>query len=155
MDETFWLNVVMRWVHVASAVVGVGATLFMRFVIVPALARVPNGGEVLDAIHPGLKRLVHGALGMLFLSGFYNYLAVAVPRIRELKDQASPAVERLAMYHPVMGFKIILSMVLFLIATLLLMRIPSFHENRRKWLTVNSLIGLLILFLAAYLRRLW
>ncbi len=154
MDETFWFVVVMRWLHVASAVVGVGTTLFMRFVIVPALARVPNGGEVLDQIRPGLKRVIHSALGLLILTGFYNYLAVAVPRIKQLKSTGL-AAEQLALYHPIMGFKIILSLVLFVVAILLLMPLPSFHENRKTWLSVNSVLGLLILFLAAILRRLW
>lgn len=144
----------MRWLHVASAVVGVGTTLFMRFVIVPALARVPNGGEVLDQIRPGLKRVIHSALGLLILTGFYNYLVVAAPRIRELRSTGL-APEQLAMYHPIMGFKIILSLVLFVVATLLLMPLPSFHENRKTWLSVNSVLGLLILFLGAILRRLW
>ena len=155
MDGIFWVNVLMRWLHVASAVVGVGATLMMRFAVLPALERLPNGGEILDALRPGVKRLIHGALGLLFVTGFYNFIMVAVPRAREVRDAAGPAAERLVAYHPVMGMKILLSLVLFGIAVALLQPVPSFHAKRKTWLTVNSILGLVILLLAAFLRRLW
>lgn len=152
MDGTFWLNLVMRWLHVAAAVAAVGGTLMMRFVILPALATLPNGGEVIDRIRPLFKKLIHSAMGILLLTGFYNYLVVAIPKVRALKEQG---VTTMAAYHPVMGAKILLSLVLFAIAIMLLMPVPSMHEKRKTWLTVNAVLGLLILFLAAFLRRLW
>ena len=152
MDPTFVFNVLMRWLHVASAVVGGGATFRMRFVLLPARSTLPNGDEILGTIRPKFKRLIHSALGLLLLTGFYNYLVVAIPKVREKKDQG---LEVFAAYHPVMGVKILLSFVLFAIAILLLQPAPSFHENRKTWLSVNVVLGLLILLLAAYLRRLW
>src|SRR3712207_2392780 len=122
----FWINVLMRWVHVAAAVVGVGATVAMRFIVLPALARLPNGGEVLDTIRPTLKRVIHSALGVLLLTGLYNFVLVAIPTIKALKE-ANP--NAMAGYHAVMGVKILLSLVLFVIAVLLLKPVPSFHEN--------------------------
>ena len=148
----FWINVLMRWLHVAAAVVGVGATVAMRFVVLPALSRLPNGGEVLDSIRPLLKRVVHSALGVLLLTGLYNYVMVSIPKIRALKA-ADP--NAMAGYHPIMGAKILLALVLFVIAILLLKPVPSFHENRKTWLSVNVVLGMVILLLAAYLRRLW
>lgn len=145
-DPLFLFNVLTRWLHVTSAVVGVGATVMMRFVVLPALARLPNGAEILDAIRPGVKRLIHSALGLLLLTGFYNY-TVAIPKVK--------AAHLGPMYHPAMGIKIVLSFALLVIATLLLKPVPSFHENRKTWLSVNVGLGLLILLLAAYLRRLW
>jgi hypothetical protein len=152
MDETFWINVLMRWLHVASAVVGVGATVAMRFIVLPVLGQLPNGGEVLDAIRPVLKRVVHSAIGLLLLTGLYNYVVVAIPLVRQFKE-ASP--NPMAAYHGIMGAKILLSLALFTIAILLLKPVPSFHENRKTWLSVNVVLGMVILLLAAYLRRLW
>jgi uncharacterized membrane protein len=152
VDGTFWLNLVMRWLHVTAAVAGVGGTLMMRFVILPALSTLPNGGEILDRIRPLFKKLIHSAMGILLLTGFYNYLAVAAPKVKALKEQG---IETLAAYHPVMGVKIILSLVLFTIAIMLLMPVPAMHEKRKTWLTVNAVLGLTILLLAAFLRRLW
>ena len=70
MDPTFILNWLMRWLHIVSAVAGIGATLMMRFAVLPALARMPNGDEVLAQIRPGFKRLIHAALGTALLTGF-------------------------------------------------------------------------------------
>lgn len=152
MDAAFWFNVLMRWVHVAAAVMGVGGTILMRFAVLPALETLPNGSEVLTAIRPMYKRLIHTAIGLLLLTGFYNYIYVSIPKVREFKD-ASP--NPLALYHPVMGMKILLSLALFAIAIAVLAPVPSFHENRKTWLSVNVLLGLVIMLLAAYLRRIW
>jgi uncharacterized membrane protein len=152
MDGTAILNVVMRWLHVAAAVVGVGGTLLMRFVVLPALERLPNGAEVLDAIRPGFKRLIHASIGVLLLTGFYNYLVVAIPRAAPFKE-LSP--NPMASYHPVMGVKILVSLALFAVALLLLAPNSPLHEKRKTWLSVNVVLGLAILLLGAYLRRLW
>lgn len=152
MDATFWFNLLMRWAHVVAAVAGVGATLMMRFVVLPALAGRADGDAILQAIRPGVKRLIHSALGVLILTGFYNYLVVAIPRVREARDRG---MEQFAAYHPVMGTKILLSLVLFGIAIALLKPVPAVHENRKTWLSVNVVLGLVIMLLAAFLRRLW
>jgi putative copper export protein len=152
MDPNFWVNVLMRWLHVGAAVVGVGGTVMMRLVLLPILDRLPNGAEVLAAVRPPFKRLIHSAIGLLFLTGIYNYALVAIPKVREFKG-AEP--NPLAPYHGVMGLKILLSLVLFGIAFALLKPVPALHENRKTWLSVNVVLGLLILLLAAYLRRLW
>jgi hypothetical protein len=151
MDPTFILNWLMRWLHIVSAVAGIGATLMMRFAVLPALARMPNGDEVLAQIRPGFKRLIHAALGTVLLTGLYNYVVVSIPKVRELKE-ANPA---LSSYHPVMGAKILVSLALFAIAILLLQPLPSMEQNRKTWLSVNVVLGLLILLLASFLRRLW
>src|SRR5947209_6311706 len=134
----------MRWLHVAAAVVGVGGTVMLRLVLLPALDRLPNGAEVLGAIRRPFKGLIHGAIGLLLLTGFYNYLVVAMPKVHALKDAA---LERgipnpMAAYNGVMGVKIILSLVLFGIAFALLKPIPAMHENRKSWLSVNVVLGL-------------
>ena len=41
MDALFWFNVLTRWLHITSAVVGVGALLFLWLVLQPALAAEP------------------------------------------------------------------------------------------------------------------
>jgi Ni,Fe-hydrogenase I cytochrome b subunit len=152
MDTPDIISLFTRWLHIASAVVGVGATVMMRFIILPVLERLPNGGEVLAQIRPGFKRLVHSAIGLLLLTGLYNYVVVAIPKVRVGREQG---IETLARYHSVMGVKILLALALFIIAILLLKPVPALEANRKTWLSVNVVLGLLILLLAAYLRRLW
>jgi hypothetical protein len=154
MDISFILAWVMRWLHVVAAVVAVGSTILMRFAVLPALANLPNGEQVLDAIRAPYKKIIHSAIGLLLLTGLYNYIIVAIPKVRALR--ALPQYEAaIANYHSIMGGKIILSLALFAIATMLLAPVPSMHAQRKKWLTVNTVLGLLILLLAAYLRRIW
>lgn len=155
MDGAFWFNVAMRWLHVTAAVAGVGATLFVRLALLPALRRLPDGEAVLEHLRPGLKRLIHAALGTALVTGFYNYIAVATPKAQAVREAAGESAARLAAYHPVMGVKMILSLALLGIAAALLAPVPAFHAKRERWLTVNTIIGLLILLLAAFLRRLW
>ena len=152
MDGMFFFNVLMRWLHVVAAVAGVGGTLMLRFVLLPVLEQLPNGAETLAKVRPGFKRLIHSSLGILILTGFYNYLALVIPKVRLLRESGA---DQLAAYHPVMGVKIILSLALFAIATMLLMPVPAMHEKRKSWLTVNAVLGLTIMLLAAFLRRLW
>lgn len=147
----FWVNVVARYLHVLSAVAGIGGTLMMRFVVLPALDRLPNGQEILTSIHPYFKRLIHMALGVLLLTGFYNYW-VAIQKIHALQAAGAPVP---AGYHPVMGVKVLLSLVLFGISTMLLAPNSSLAQNRKSWLSVNVVLGLVIILLAAYLRRSW
>lgn len=152
MDGEFWVNVVFRWLHVTAAVLGVGGTIMMRFVVLPALASREDGAEVLSAIRPAFKRLIHSAIGLLLVTGFYNYLIVAMPRVKQARAEGNTA---LAAYHGVMGVKILLALALFGIGFALLKPVPSFHENRKTWLSVNAVLGLIILLLAAFLRKLW
>jgi uncharacterized membrane protein len=148
----FWLSVLFRWLHVAAAVVGVGGTVAMRFAILPALERLPNGAEVLAAIREPFKKIIHSALGLLLITGFYNYLMVAIPKLRAQREAGDL---HMAPYHGIMGAKILLSLALFTIAIMLLKPVPALHENRKTWLSVNVVLGMVIMLLAAYLRRLW
>lgn len=157
MEPEALVNVVMRWLHVASAGAALGLTLAARLVLLPALSALPNGAEVMEAIRPRLKSLVHTALGLAILTGLYNYVMVVIPRIREVKADASQVelASRLAPYHGIIGGKILLSLALFVIAILLLKPVPAVYENRKTWLSVNLVLGLLVFLLGAYLRRLW
>jgi putative copper export protein len=145
-DPTFWVNVVSRWLHVTAAVVGVGGIFFLLVAVLPAL-RSGDHAAAADAIRQRYKPWAHGAIGLLLLTGFYNYLWVAVPKLRAETFRGA--------YHGAMGVKIILAFAIFAIAILLLKPVPSFHENRRMWLTVNALLALVVLLIGAYLRRLW
>jgi hypothetical protein len=158
MDQMLAIaNVLMRWLHVGSAAAALGVTLAMRLIVLPALERLPNGAEVLDALRPKLKAVIHGALGLAIVTGIYNYVVVAIPKVRAAKELAEQTgvATKLTRYHPVIGVKILLSLALFTLAILLLKPVPSMHENRKTWLSVNLVLGLLVFLLGAYLRRLW
>ncbi len=154
MDGDFWISLVMRWLHVGSALVGLGAIVAVRFVLLPALRGQADGEGIYDRVRPVLKTVVHSALGLAILTGFYNYVVVSIPAVRE-KREAVDAVSAFAAYHPVMGLKIILSLALFGIGAMLIKPVPAFHEKRDTWYTVGVVLGFLVLLAGAFMRRLW
>src|SRR3954454_250178 len=113
MTALFWFNVLTRWLHVTSAVTAVGAFLFVRLVLLPSVSGQDSGARqaALGAMIPRLKSVIHAALGLLLLTGFYNY-TVAMPKARALAYHS--------LYSSVIGTKILLALILFGLATALL-----------------------------------
>jgi len=151
MGFLFWINVVIRWLHVTSAVTAVGAMIFMRVVLQPAVAGADPSARpsMAKRVLPRFKTLLHSALGLLLLTGVYN-LWIAIPKVRSLAYHT--------LYHSVIGTKILLVLVLFGFVSAVLSSSPAsanMQESRQRWLTVLIILALVILFLSAVLRRLW
>lgn len=141
-----WLDILSRWVHVGTTIVLVGGSVFMRFVLGPAAASLP------DAEHDSLrervvgiwKRFVHGGILLFLLSGFYNYLAVTRPQHEGDK-----------LYHILMGNKILLAFVVFFIGSALVGKSSAFQkmrDNRKTWLTILVLLSAVIVGIAGFLK---
>ncbi|MBP7148910.1 MAG: hypothetical protein KBD01_15365 [Acidobacteria bacterium] len=157
----FYFNVLMRWLHVASAAAALGSLFAARFILLPAWEKLGRGGDFFASIERPFRRLLHITIGLSLVTGLWNYLGVAVPRLMNMRERAQAGmatvgmVERLGPYHALMGTKILLAVVFFVISALLFTPIPAFQRNRRMWLTVDVIVGLLVLLLGAYIRRLW
>jgi uncharacterized membrane protein len=151
MDAQFWVNVLSRWLHVASAVVGIGGVVFLRVALMPAMA-AQEASVREAAMGPVVRRfkiIVHSAIGLLLLTGTYNLLVV-LPKVRTLTYHS--------LYHSILGTKILLALVLFGIALAVLSSPPAFgnmQKSPRGWVTVLVALGFVILLLSAILRRLW
>jgi uncharacterized membrane protein len=146
MDPTLALQALIRWLHVATAIVLLGGSVFMRFVLLPAAEKLPP--EAHDALRGHLmatwRFFVHIGVALLLASGFYNYLAVMLPAHRG--D---------SLYHALMGTKILLALAVFFIAEALVGRaavFASFRQNRRTWLAVAVLLGLVIVAISGFLK---
>ena len=151
MDALFWFNVLTRWLHVTSAVIAVGALLLLPLLLIPALqVQEPAVRQAMLAqVAPRLRIVLHSALGLLLVTGFYNYW-VAIPKVRALENRS--------LYHPIIGTKILLALILFgMVSALLSSRdvAANMGEDRSRWLAVLIILALVILFLSAILRRLW
>jgi uncharacterized membrane protein len=152
MDSQFWLNVVVRWIHVTSAVVGVGGAAFLLWVLLPSARAVgPDAARpVLEIVYRRFRWLVRSVIALLLLSGAYN-LFVVIPRARAL-GSFKPV------YHGLLGTKILLALALFGIAEALLASsggAARLLTGRTRGLAAGVGLALLILFLSASLRRLW
>lgn len=140
------INTLSRFVHVATAIVLVGGTVFMRFVLMPAAEKLsPESHDSLRAALGAVwKRFVHVGILLFLLTGFYNYLRVMVPNHRG--D---------SLYHALMGIKILLALVVFFLASVLVGRAAAFEKMRQKrklWLGVIILLAAVIVVISSFVK---
>jgi len=151
MTPIFWFNVFVRWLHVTSAVIAIGAMIFLRVILQPVVAaQDPSARQaVMERVLPRSRSLLHSTLGLLLLTGAYNFWA-AIPKVRTLAYHT--------LYQSIIGTKILLVLILFGFISAALSSLPAsanMQESRRSWLAVLIILALVILFLSAILRRLW
>ncbi len=146
MDLETVVSLLSRWVHVGFAIVLLGGSFFIRFVLTPAAEQLPDQEHAAfrERILVRWKGIVMLGIAMLMVSGFYNYLVVALPQHRG---------DRL--YHPVMGTKILLAFGVFFLASALTGRsaaLEPIRRNRKWWLTVLILLATAVVALGGFLK---
>ena len=139
------LNLMMRWLHLFSAITAVGGAVFLRVAVLPTASRLTN--EARTALLEGLSRpvriLIHASIGGLLVSGLYN-----------THVQWASAVFP---YPLVYAVKVSLALTIFVVAILLTSSDPrwaTLQANRRKWLSLNIALAAILVALSAYLRTL-
>ena len=148
MEDLTALNVLFRWLHVGTAIVVVGGSVFLRFVLMPAAEQLP------DAEHDSLRQRVMGrwkkfvmiGIGLFLVSGFYNYMVVAIPNHKG---------DTLKLYHPLIGTKILLALAVFFLASALTGRAAAFEgirKNSKLWLLVMIVLAAIIVAISAVLK---
>ena len=144
-DNLLAVDVLSRVLHVGTAIVLVGGTVFMRCVLMQAAAGLPEAEH--DALRQRLlgrwKRVVHAGIGLLLLSGFYNYI------------QAIPKHRGDGLYHGLLGTKMLLAVVVFFLATALVGRSKAFErmrQNRAKWMGVMIILAALIVVISGFVK---
>ncbi|WP_240928018.1 hypothetical protein [Thalassoroseus pseudoceratinae] len=139
-------DVLSRWLHVFFAIVLLGGGIFIRFVLQPAASELPEDQHA--ALHSRVmarwKRLVMITIGLLLLSGFYNYIVVMIP-----KHKGD------GLYHGLMGGKMILAFVVFFLVSALTGKsagLQKIRDNSRLWTTVTVVLGTIIVLIAGFLK---
>ncbi len=138
-------EVVSRFIHVATAIVLVGGTVFMRFVLMPAAAPLPEAehDQLRQRLLARWKRFVHGGILLFLLTGFYNFI------------QALPKHRGDGFYHGLVGTKILLALGMFFIASALVGRSATFEkmrQQRAKWLGVIVVLAIAIVGISSFLK---
>ncbi|WP_199756807.1 hypothetical protein [Tautonia sociabilis] len=146
MADSMPLDVLSRWVHVGTAIVILGGSVFLRFVLIPAAEGLPEDEHqaLRDRLLARWRRFVFAGIALFLLSGLYNYLAVSLPRHRG--D---------GLYHGLMGLKILLALAVFFLASALAGRSKAFEGIRRanrNWLSVTLVLGFAIVALSGFLK---
>ncbi len=140
------LDIVFRIVHILTAIVLLGGAIYLRCVVTPAAAELPESEQ--EALRARLrarwKKIVAICVGLLLLSGFYNYLQVQAP-----SHQGQPK------YHMVLGIKILLGLVVVFISQALLGRAAAFEGMRRnapRWLSILIVLGVIVVSIGSALK---
>lgn len=154
MDPTL---LVLRWVHVLAAIVALGALVFARFGLLPALGELDE--ETRDRIHDRIRRSwlpwVIGAITLLLASGLANFLLFNA-RVKE-EGWGGGEWMRQTGYHSLFGAKVLLAVVAFYLASGLVGRGQAtqwLRNDRAKWLSVTIGIMLAVVLLSGWMRQL-
>ena len=139
------LDLLMRWTHVGTVIVLAGGAVFLRFVLGPAAAKLPDEhhAALRASVMGTWKRFVHGGILLLLVSGFYNYFRGMAPHAGQ------------TLYHPLIGTKILLAFFVFIIASALVGRSAAFERMRaatKLWQTILIVLIGLIVLLSGYVK---
>ncbi len=133
------LFVLMRWLHFTSFVVLIGGFLYARLVLTPALGTLaPDAGEGLASkTAHRFRPFVLAAVCGLIISGLWNILTNPGHSVK---------------YHMLLGIKLLLVLHIFTVAFLITQ--PS-NPRRARMMTGAIVSGLVVIAIAAYLRRIY
>ena len=145
MPELDPLALLMRWTHIATAIIAVGGAFFMRCVLIPTAERYLSNEEhnrLKASLIPRWSRFVHSCIALFLISGFYNFYL----RLGAVTEGA---------YHMLFGIKFLLSFgVMFLAFVLTSQRswAASFCAQSSKWLTILLSMAAVIVLLAGVMK---
>ncbi len=143
------LPIISRWAHVGAAIVAVGGMFFIRLVLMPSATRTLE-----DDAHASLRshlltrwrKVVHACVGLLLLSGAYNYY-------RAMTELHSGQ----ALYHALAGIKMVVALLVFALSIGLTGRggtLAFLRRAPRRWLAVNLALAAIVVLISGVLRNL-
>lgn len=146
LSADYLLSLILRWMHIFATVTAVGGMIYLKFMLLPALDKLPEKErkELMVDVQSRWRKFVLGAITLLLLSGLINTLRIA-------RGYEFPG----GYYHALLGVKILLAIVVFGISSLLIGRsglANRVKENAPFWLKVNLTLASVIICLAGVLR---
>lgn len=140
-----WIDVISRVIHVGTAIVVAGGSVFLLAVLTPVVNDLDKeaGSRVSAAVLGRWRRIVHIGIALFLLSGFYNYF------------RAIPLHRGDGLYHGLVGTKMLLAFVLFFLASVLVGRSERFEpmrQQRQKWLRVVVALATVIVAISGYVK---
>ena len=140
------ISILSRWTHIGTAIVLVGGTFFLRFVLAPAAAQLSDSEhtKLKELVMKTWKKFVHAGIALFLVSGFYNFIVVQIPQHRGDK-----------LYHALMGIKILLALAIFFFASALVGRSKSFEgmrKNAKFWQLVLIILAAVVVAISGYLK---
>lgn len=137
------LTVIIRILHVGSAIALLGGTLYALAVLLPATRLVDEGlrGSLLQLAQRRFYRVAHPAIVLLILTGAYNFW-INLDAYREVGPIS----------HGLLGVKILLALAILGIIFAQTFRVLPGPPAR--WAALNLTMGTIIIIIAAIVRHL-
>ncbi|HEY3243785.1 MAG TPA: hypothetical protein VGM03_10580 [Phycisphaerae bacterium] len=143
------IALISRWIHVLSFVTAVGGAIFMRFVLMPAVAATLPAeaqAKLRESLVRRWQMVVHPCIALLLLSGGYNfYVAAFVDHVKPMP------------YHALFGIKVVLALLVFFLAIGLTSRknwSANLRRDSRKWLGYLVGLAVVVILLSGVLKQL-
>ncbi|MDK2973326.1 MAG: hypothetical protein PWP23_3081 [Candidatus Sumerlaeota bacterium] len=131
------------WIHITCAVLLVGGVFFFRAILLKYAAR--EGGlsdELRDKLATRWLHVAGGFLLVLLVTGLYNFTQ---------KNALWKASEGPVSPHAIFGVKFLLFLAVVVVTGLAITAKGAKASRRKTYLTINVVLGLLIVFASAVL----
>ena len=154
-----FLPALIQWIHVGSVVLLIGGFFFLRVILLPAAEVLPDNQrpKLVEAAFRRFRVVIWSALLTILFSGVYNFIAFLRSTGSFSQDLPKEPVEDLSTYILVLGIKIFIVFIIFTFGVLLTFPYPVFAPIQKRpvpWLNLTLILGLIVIFLSALLRRL-
>ena len=133
----------------------IGGFFFFRTVFLPIANRAADPAALISSALRRFSGVVWTALLTILISGLYNFITF----FRGARADAAidPVVSDYSLYIFVLGIKLFIVFLIFTLAIALTFPYPVFGVYQKRpapWLNLTIILGLIVIFLSAYLRRL-
>jgi uncharacterized membrane protein len=152
MEADQILPLIVRWVHIGSAIAAIGAPFFIRFALLPSAKEVLDDAthqKLREAVNRRWRKIVYILITLFILTGFYTFFVVA-------PWKQMPAADK-KLYHMLFGIKVLAAFVIFFLASALAGRtagLAPIRKQAKMWLGVVLLLAAVIVACAGIMRSL-
>ncbi len=136
------LVLLARWIHISAAAIVVGGVFYQRIVLQRGLSRMDHAtrDQAMRDCRRAFKHVVHACIALLLLSGVYNSVRLFA------QYRANPAI-----LHGLWGLHLLLAGAVF---GLSLWMLSGAEHPRRRWITINLALLLMVIAAASSLKTL-
>lgn len=141
----FWIDVASRILHVSTAILLLGGSLFTVLALQPVLRNQTESvrNAIAGQLRGRWKRWVHLGIAVFLATGFYNYF------------RAMPLHKGDGLYHAIIGSKILIALVIFFLASVLVGRSQRFESWRQgsAWpIALLCVLGIIVVALSGFVK---
>ncbi|RKU30441.1 hypothetical protein C6497_04455 [Candidatus Poribacteria bacterium] len=148
-----FLTPLIQWVHVGSVVLLIGGFFFLRIVLIPIANHHTDPNTLISSALRRFSGVVWCTLLTVLFSGVYNVISF----FRTARATAADSiVSDYSLYILILAVKFFIVFLIYTLAIILTFPYPVFEVFQKKpspWLNLIISLGLIIIFLSAYLRR--